>query len=209
MFDSISQFPYQIMYLNWIGETKFGAQEKETTKIAEISSGSSGTTIDMGEEERVNFRDSITRNENENISRERKANGSGEGENMENWWGFPLSSLLCSGVGGDVGEKMMMSNSGKLAGIHFFCCCCFCGGGMRDERVKSLSLLWWLWLCDVAGYGIWRTIDWVNESFMFGGGEFIMNVKLKSHEFIDHISPSSRNEWTNECVLFEETQNVV
>lgn len=23
MFDSISQFPYQIMYLNWIGETKF------------------------------------------------------------------------------------------------------------------------------------------------------------------------------------------
>lgn len=105
MFDSISQFPYQIMYLNWIGETKFGAQEKETTRIAEISSGSSGTTIDMGEEERVNFRDSITRNENENISRERKANGSGEGENMENWWGFPLSSLFCSGVGGDMGGK--------------------------------------------------------------------------------------------------------
>lgn len=61
-------------------------------------------------------------------------------------------------------------------------------GGMRDERVKSLSLLWWLWLCDVVGYGMAhnRLSEWIRRRW----GEFIMNVKWKSHEFIDHISRS-------------------
>lgn len=57
-----------------------------------------------------------------------------------------------------------------------------------DERWESeiiivIIMIVMLWVM------VWRTIEWVNESKTSLGGEFIMNVKWKSHEFIDLIFP--------------------
>lgn len=77
----------------------------------------------------------------------------------------------------------------------------------ESEIIIVIMMIVIVWCC-----GLWymahnRLSEWV---VLVRWGWIYHECKVKiSWIYRSHLSPSSRNEWTNECVLFEETQNVV